>query len=476
MSAEITVDVGVKLQVIQSSLDNFKKILSNLEPNSSGYKNLSKIIAEMTKEMERFQVQTSKGFSSSKQFDQASRTLDKMEESITRAGLAVDRIKFSDIKLTPDQQSQFKKLEEELEQIEQKFAVVQERTKQGIFNNDAIRSSLDVLDSKAIEKDLDTILTIATSKGKQAREWLANIKQDIEELNKTSISSESQKKLNDLMTNGLTTENAGKAVYSYQGKGIRFRSGALKEQFIKSLEEEFHLEPSVVEKLKEMSANQISQAFQQLGRRDTNNIFQGIIDKINADKEKLASLTDDETKYQGMADAAKNVSSAIQDATKEGTAYARALEEHDTGLRRVVDSEERAQAAIRGSAQAAGGGTSALAQMNSQLQSFRTSLEQADAAFLRLQAQQQTFNSIKTAIVNFMGFNQVLNLTKTAVKNAMNHIKELDSVMNGISIVTDMSTADLWKQVDAYSAIAQNYGVTIQGAYEVSKIYYQQGR
>jgi hypothetical protein len=38
-----------------------------------------------------------------------------------------------------------------------------------------------------------------------------------------------------------------------------------------------------------------------------------------------------------------------------------------------------------------------------------------------------------------------LNLTKRAVKDAMAHIKELDTVMNKISIVTDMSTSDLWK-------------------------------
>jgi len=43
-----------------------------------------------------------------------------------------------------------------------------------------------------------------------------------------------------------------------------------------------------------------------------------------------------------------------------------------------------------------------------------------------------------------MGFNQVLNLTKSAIRSAINHIKELDTVMNNISIVTDMSTSDLW--------------------------------
>jgi len=51
---------------------------------------------------------------------------------------------------------------------------------------------------------------------------------------------------------------------------------------------------------------------------------------------------------------------------------------------------------------------------------------------------------MKMAVVNFMGFNQVLNLTRNAIRNAINHIRELDTVMNGISIVTDMSTSDLW--------------------------------
>jgi len=82
---------------------------------------------------------------------------------------------------------------------------------------------------------------------------------------------------------------------------------------------------------------------------------------------------------------------------------------------------------------------------------------------------------MKMAVVNFMGFNQVLNLTKRAVKEAINHIKELDTVMNKISIVTDMSTGDLWNQVAQYSEMAQAYGTTIKGAYEVSQIYYQQG-
>jgi hypothetical protein len=48
-----------------------------------------------------------------------------------------------------------------------------------------------------------------------------------------------------------------------------------------------------------------------------------------------------------------------------------------------------------------------------------------------------------------MGFYQVMNLVKKAVTDAYNHIKTLDSAMNAIAVVSnDLTTADLWKQVD----------------------------
>ena len=102
-------------------------------------------------------------------------------------------------------------------------------------------------------------------------------------------------------------------------------------------------------------------------------------------------------------------------------------------------------------------------------------LQQYSATMMQVEAHERTLGNIRTAITNWMGFNQVMNMVRNAVTNAMNHIKQLDTTMNGIAIVTNMSTADLWKQVDAYSDMAQTFGTTIQGAYEVSKIYYQAG-
>lgn len=137
-------------------------------------------------------------------------------------------------------------------------------------------------------------------------------------------------------------------------------------------------------------------------------------------------------------------------------------------IAQVVAEREQEQASMVEDNEALKQGTHAYENLTNALKNF-------NAEQIKSEARAATVGNIRTAIINWMGFNQVMQLTKRAVSEAINHIKQLDTTMNGIAIVTDMTTADLWKQVDAYSDMAQNFGVTIQGAYEVSKIYYQAG-
>ena len=88
---------------------------------------------------------------------------------------------------------------------------------------------------------------------------------------------------------------------------------------------------------------------------------------------------------------------------------------------------------------------------------------------------QEQLNSIRNTAIRFLGFNEIINTTKKVVKDAATEIKELDSVMTEIAVVTDMTQEDLWTQMDTYEAIANQYGVSIRGTYEVSQLFYQQG-
>ena len=109
------------------------------------------------------------------------------------------------------------------------------------------------------------------------------------------------------------------------------------------------------------------------------------------------------------------------------------------------------------------------------LQQNKNALSEYSLQYNNLENAMSQAHGIKMAVNRWFGLQEVINLTKRAIRDAFSTIKELDSVMTQIAVVTDMTTADLWAQMPTYSAIAQEYGTSIKGVYEVSQIYYQQG-
>lgn len=75
----------------------------------------------------------------------------------------------------------------------------------------------------------------------------------------------------------------------------------------------------------------------------------------------------------------------------------------------------------------------------------------------------------------WIGTRAIINQVRKGIRQAYQDIKSLDAAMTNIAVVTDMSVGDLWDKIDSYMSIAKQYGVTTQGVYEVSQLYYQQG-
>ena len=69
----------------------------------------------------------------------------------------------------------------------------------------------------------------------------------------------------------------------------------------------------------------------------------------------------------------------------------------------------------------------------------------------------------------------IMDIFRNSIQSAFNAVKELDEAMNSIAVVTDMTTQDLWDQIDVYTQMANATGSTIAGAYQVAQLYYQQG-
>ena len=90
------------------------------------------------------------------------------------------------------------------------------------------------------------------------------------------------------------------------------------------------------------------------------------------------------------------------------------------------------------------------------------------------EAAQFTAN-LKQSVKTWMSAQQIINIVKQGIRQAYQDIQGLDKAMTNIAVVTDMSVGDLWGKINEYMSIAQQYGVSTQGVYEVSQLYYQQG-
>lgn len=109
------------------------------------------------------------------------------------------------------------------------------------------------------------------------------------------------------------------------------------------------------------------------------------------------------------------------------------------------------------------------------LSSMAGSANKAGTELKALTDRGQEFDRLSYSIKRAFSAYAIVSKFTSKIKEAYNHIKQLDKTMSEIAIVSDQSMSDLWGQVDQYSAMAQQFGVAIQGAYQVSAIYYQAG-
>ena len=94
------------------------------------------------------------------------------------------------------------------------------------------------------------------------------------------------------------------------------------------------------------------------------------------------------------------------------------------------------------------------------------------------QTTNRTESEVSELINQFARFTTIagaLEVVTNAIRSSYQAVKELDEAMNSIAVVTDMTTQDLWDQIDAYTELATATGSTIKGSYEVAQLYYQQG-
>lgn len=92
-----------------------------------------------------------------------------------------------------------------------------------------------------------------------------------------------------------------------------------------------------------------------------------------------------------------------------------------------------------------------------------------------LTERQKEIDSLYNSLTQFFSISSGVNLFKRAIKEAFSAIKELDSAMTEVAVVTDFSVGDMWDQLPEYTSKANELGLAISDVYDASALYYQQG-
>ena len=455
------IKMSVELEVIKSSIAEMQKVLDGLKPNTKAFNALNSVIQSMTKNVEKVEFQLGKGFSNNSEIKATEKTFDQINLSLERASKISKDIKFSDLKLDPSVEEQYKKLNEDLKEAERNYKNFQRNMVSNALKPAGNQQLLQQLNPDLVNKSFAEIVQGLEKGSKEAGKKLEELQNKFKSFQQKITSGEGLAGQANLKTGEglkalLGDIDFNKFFNEMKNGMLRFRSikgngaNGIRQQFIEYLSEQFKIPPEQLEKIKSQSAAEIEKFlmsfdnFQALKQNGMNSFTQ----QLQAAQFDVGGFQQLLQSFLQTGQGADQLKAKVQQLVQE-------LEKLKNNNNKYTPPD--------------------FSGAKSQIDSFRNSLQQASFSMLKLQQQQRTFDSIKMAAMNFMGFYQVLNLVRRGVRDAFNNIKELDTIMNGIAVVTDMSTADLWDQVDAYSAMAQKYGVTVKGAYEVSKIYYQQG-
>lgn len=338
-------------------------------------------------------------------------------------------------------------------QAKQKFLNVQTNTKKGYGKNEIIANYSNAL-TDVIQGEKGGFRKDGKNMARVIGSWLDMSDEEINIMlsqKAEDVVSQLQEKLKQSIQNNLKTFTS-----RVKGEGQEKLLGSAtqeeieQKQFALESAKAIYSEKKTVESTKEAAAATAQQSIS-----DT----QALIDEIKEQVEKLKELQEELDNLPEIQGGKKYIAEQRQSIDTNITETRRPLDEvlekSKEELQEIAKSNARTNNDVRAE--------------NEKLYALQKEQEQAEK-------EAETFNkNLSNSISRWMSAAQIVQIIKQGVRSAYSDIKELDATMTNIAVVTDMSVSDLWGQIEDYMAVAQQYGVTTKGVYEVSQLFYQQG-
>lgn len=450
-SKKIIIPVGFQFEDISAAVKEAKSKLSSIKIESGVGQQYTKVFSRLEQEIESIQKKAARGISSQSDIDSIERSLQTVVGYVEKIQGLSGKINFKDVKLTQDQLNTYNQLNRELEKAKTNISQFKKEQIKNLFATNTNFSSVLKEQLNITEKSFTSQKQISDALKAQAKT-----------LQEQTAEREKQLKQEEGLRDSLASNNVNDLVSAYGKKtanGYVFNRGMADEGRAALLAEfkKFNMDTTGLE---DASLNKLMASWTSF----SNQLNTSIPQAIDASNQALQEL-------KNKQDAVKAAKEALDAAMSAGS-----YDELVAKVKQAEDAEEAYRQAVVQSARAT---VSSMATstdaVSDGVEAQKKELASLQQQFTTAMSAENLANNLQSSLKQLVGFSAVLIQVRRGVQAAVEQIKELDSAMNGIAVVTDFTTKELWGQIDAYMAMAKQYGVTTTGVYQVSQLYYQQG-
>lgn len=463
VSLKVPVQVELMMNDAQQQVEKLKQLLGTVKADSSMYKGLSSQVDKLDKAFEKLKDSASKPFTNQKDIDNFEKQITNLMQAFQKTAGSFGKVKFSDLILSKEDQQKVKEFEDQISGIKGKITQVKADVLKSLRGSDEFKdvfSANKILDTKSF----DQVQKILEGK-------LSNIRMEIEQAQKAV--EDARKKFSDAGKNSAWYKNikdtnpfiqmleSGTDTQFFNKTGA-FKGGG-KQAFIDQLKTT-NLPQEILNKMAEMTKVQMVDYLKEFeaSRQSAKTNFSEGPNAINQAKQQLDALQAKANPLQNLLEAMKSSSTSQ-------------FSDLEAKLLSVTQAYENYKQVVINSSPASQEAQKALEELIKAFRGAPQVIDSTSRAMTQLTQRQDILTGLQSSVQRWFGFYQILNMTRSAIRSMITTVRELDKVMTDIAVVTDMTQKDLWAQMDSYSSLAQQYGTTIKGVYQVSQLYYQQG-
>ena len=112
---------------------------------------------------------------------------------------------------------------------------------------------------------------------------------------------------------------------------------------------------------------------------------------------------------------------------------------------------------------------------STEFKQLTTSINKSAQSMEVLEDRTRELDSLKSQIKDFFGLTNAVYLFREALMDAFETVQELDAAMTEMAVVTDYDIGDYWEQLPQYTERANELGLSIKDVYDSMTLFYQQG-